>query len=488
MTNKSGKLNSYEDIIYKLNYVENNINLKLLSHDGIDIWPIIKYQIGIKYFDNIDGRVDKQLSFWPRVFKKLKQLFQNVFFSAIYSIFFKREENFNFEQNDYIFLSDEYSKRLLIDGKWLDVFTDSFIKIKSINETDFLILRSNQNQSKVKKSFTKEFNISGLALRSFIESMMSTSDIKKDNPMLLETYNDIKTLFGDDIMYIEFPEFKHVISEAALIKKLSLKFEKIIKKVKPKEIILTHYLGYVTAGLCVAAKKYNIKVSDIQHGVQGKLHPAYNYRNFPSNGYTTTPNSFYVWDKSDAENIKLWSDDKAAIETEVIGNPIKYIFEQDIELIKLFNNQFKSVFNDKLNKQLILVTLCWSYYISQVMLDVISEATDESFFLIRFHPNTRKKEKKEVKRKLKKLNKKNYEIENSSLLPLHTLFRYADIHLAIVSTAITEGLEYKIKTIVTGSRGKAYFKENTNKELLIFSDSSVHISNIIREDFESKNE
>lgn len=474
--NKEKEIKSYDDVIKRLQFIESNIDLRLFNYEDVDLWPLLKSQIAIKCFDRLEKRKDKLGTHWQRVYLKLKLLYKNKLFRTLMDIFFVKEEKFSYEETKYLFLSDEYSKRVPVENLWIDVFIYPFISIKSIADDEYVILRSNQNQSKIKKPFLNEINISSLVLRSFIESKII---FKKNNRNLNLIFNEIKNMFEFDGMNNNFPSFEDLISEAKFIYKLSLKFEKILLKVMPDEVVVTHYLGYVTAGICIASKRLGIKVSDIQHGVQSSLHPAYNFRGYPTKGFTTTPNKYYVWNKNDFNNISLWNDSESIPEIEVIGNPVKYLVEKDERMIKMFISDFKSSFKHHIKKQLVLITLCWSYYISDIFLEVILKADKDTFFLIRFHPSTPEYEKKEVIERLFKLNKNNFEYEKSSELPLHIIFKHIDIHISEVSTAIPEGLEYGIKTIATGNRAKAYYKNLDKYEGLIFSDSSEHISNII---------
>ena len=218
-----------------------------------------------------------------------------------------------------------------------------------------------------------------MVLRNFIFSKISKT-INSDNQNKEKIFNEIKKLFGANKDSNTFPELKDLLAEAEFIHKLSLKFEKILNQVKPKEVIVTHYLGYITAGLCVASKRCGIKISDIQHGVQGSLHPAYNYRNYPANGFNTTPENIMYGVKVDFDNISLWNSNDFIPEIEIIGNPVKYLVEKDKTMIKMFDDDFRFYFREHLNKQLVLITLCWSYYISDIFLDVISRGNPETFF------------------------------------------------------------------------------------------------------------
>ena len=209
--------------------------------------------------------------------------------------------------------------------------------------------------------------------------------------------------------------------------------------------------------------------------MQGKYHPAYNYRNFPTSGYNTTPNKYMVWEKNDLDNLSLWSEAKSKIDAELIGNGTEYIFKNNHKIINFFNDRFKKIFKKYLKKKFVVVTLCWAYYIPDVILKTIQESDNNVFFLIRFHPSTTQDERDEVLIKLSSLSNKNFEVEHSTDLPLYTLFLNANVHLAIVSTAILEGLKFGIKTIAIGTRAKAYYSDADDQNLLLFMDKSSDI-------------
>ena len=470
--------NEYEKIIQKFHSFEKSNNLKDFKCNGIDMWPTLKYQIVIKCFDKVDNRVEKLSNLQSRIFKKIKLFLSGNFLFSLLSQSFNQSKKQNFpESRDFLFLSDEYSKRLQFKGKWLDLFIDPYIHQKTLHQKDFYLLRSNQNFLKPKKGMSDEFNLSVLITKSFLYSRLSA--VKPDNKFI-EKYNLIRDFYSKNFNIEDFPKISDIVWESSFIKQLSKRFEGILDHAKPKKVILTHYLGYIAAGLTVAAKRKGLEVVDIQHGVQGKYHPAYNYRNFPTSGYNTTPNKYMVWEKNDLDNLSLWSEAKSKIDAELIGNGTEYIFKNNHKLINFFNDRFIKIFKKYLKTKFVVVTLCWAYYIPDVILKTIQESDNNVFFLIRFHPSTTQDERDEVLIKLSSLSNKNFEVEHSTDLPLYTLFLNANVHLAIVSTAILEGLKFGIKTIAIGTRAKAYYGDVNNENLLKFLDRSSDIVSEIK--------
>lgn len=472
-------MNDYKSIIEKIYDFEKLNDLKNLSYDGIEIWPLIKCQIAIKYFNNLDTNVTDLGNYSKRVFEKVKLFIGRDIFKTIFKVIFVREEKISFEKKDFLFFSDESSKRIEYQKKWIDIFIDPVIEKKSLSSEQFYILRSNQNNMKTKKSINSEIDLSAMLIRSFIRSRLNFNQNKSERNKLETEYQKLEEFFADEKELFMVPRFNDIFKEVLLIKEISKSFEQILKRIQPKQIYMSHYLGYVTTALCFAAKNKKIETFDIQHGVQGNLHPAYNFRNFPEDSFSTMPDKFLVWNEEDANNIDKWSFKNDIKRSIIFGNPIKLYFSSNNSVAKHYDDIFESIFNKFSTRKLILVSLCWTYFIPETILKVIKEAPLDYYFLIRFHPVTSEYEKKEVIRRLRLLNKDNFEIENSTKLPLHTILKKVSSHLAIVSTVISEGLDYNLKTIAISSRAEAYWRNNESKKLF-FSDCAEEILNILQ--------
>ena len=114
-------MNDYKSIIEKIYDFEKLNDLKNLSYDGIEIWPLIKYQIAIKYFNNLDTNVTDLSNYSKRVFEKVKLFIGRDIFKTIFKVIFVREEKISFEKKDFLFFSDESSKRIEYQKKWIDL-------------------------------------------------------------------------------------------------------------------------------------------------------------------------------------------------------------------------------------------------------------------------------------------------------------------------------------------------------------------------------
>ena len=184
-----------------------------------------------------------------------------------------------------------------------------------------------------------EFNLSVLIAKSFLYSRLSA--VKPDKKFI-NKYNLIKDFYSKNFNVKDFPKISDIVWESGFIKELSNRFERILDYADPKKVILTLFRAYCRRLNCCRKRK-GLEVVDIQHGVQGKYHPAYNYRNFPTSGYNTTPNKYMVWEKNDLDNLSLWSEAESKIDSELIGNGTEYIFKNNHKIIDYFNDRFNKI-------------------------------------------------------------------------------------------------------------------------------------------------
>lgn len=468
---------NYHEIIKEIQAFEAENNMKSFSINGVDMWPLIRFQLATKCFDSIDEKTVTIQGLWPRILVKAKLFLNKEFFSLVFSIIRKTDIPKKFNNKDFLFLSDESSKRISLNNVWVDVFMDSYIHRNNLLEKDFAILRSNQMAQLRKSSLYQDIDISPIVIKSFLKARLKTFYFKAPNNFV-STYNKISYFYKSQLMMGDMPSINNIIFEGLFISILASRFEIILSNIRPKKVVLSHYNGYISSAMTHASKNKGIPVSDIQHGVQGKLHPAYNFINFPKNGFSTIPDNFLVWNDCDADNIRSWGADHK-INVEVIGNPSKYLFNSGHALESHYSNLFEKKYNNNLGKKLILISLCWGYFIPDLILNVLRKAPSDAFFLVRFHPMTTDSEKNIVLSKLYNLEKKNYEVEHASSLPLHLILSNISMHIAIVSTIIEEGLEYGIPTVAIGSRAKAYWGDTKNSKIS-FSDSFEDIINTIK--------
>jgi hypothetical protein len=474
--------NSHKKSFQILDLIEKRLDLSAFKIQGIDVWPYIRVRFLIMYFAQIEGKL-KDESYFNRLFTKFKlfTLNKNLLFSFLKSIFTKF--NFNkLNKKKHLILTDVSSKRFLFNDSWYDIYTDPLLDDLLENSDDFCILETDNRFIGSKINFRPSIYIQPYIIKIFLISFFKKKP--KISQDFLKNYNIYSELLRD----FKLDKFKLSLNELrkefAFIKNLSLFYSKIINKVKPDLISMIQYSGYHGSALCYSANKLNISSLDIQHGVQGDLHPTYHFTNFPKSGYNVFPRKFLVWSNHEKDILdKSFDNSNSAI---ISGNLLLNKFKSQTNLSKSFDKIFKNKFESFLSKKFILISLVWGEGFPYLIKDLITKSSSDYFFLVRIHPSTNKMEYKKLLREFSQINKLKFEYIYSTKLPLHTILRNVSFHVTSVSSVVIEALEFNVKSIVFSIRGKNYYQYLIDNNKVFFLNNTKSIINFFKNNNSNK--
>jgi len=217
-------------------------NKKILEND--EIWPFMR----LKFYYTLLENISKTKHSSRNINTKLGYIF-GLFYG--FTNLFKKFE--------YYFFSDT-SQRKILNGKYFDKLTDPIIDQLGKDKCLQFELPS-PNFYKVKQVATKHvISQTGVEILSFLIAKIYI----KFNKNKIDLYEKINIDFHLNIDY----KF-HLFFFKVRYKLFTLFF----KLKRPKAIFIVCY--YDKAYIVKAAKDLNIKVIELQHGVIGKVHPAY---------------------------------------------------------------------------------------------------------------------------------------------------------------------------------------------------------------------
>ncbi|MFW2564591.1 hypothetical protein [Acinetobacter baumannii] len=252
-------------------------------------------------------------------------------------------------------------------------------------------------------------------------------------------------------------------------------WSQIIEKIKPKNII-----GIQPENtLCTVAKKNNIKIYDLQHGVINKDHYWYGTQMHENSSDDELPTGIIFWDEVSAKNIEYWTKNRN-VKSVVVGNPWLNRFIQqnsEDELVSQANNRLNFLVK---NKPVILVSLQWGlsekcyadsiYDYNGVMCksleDVIVRTADKYHWLLRLHPvQMNGKNAESINKYLNKTfgSFSNVEWVTSSEVALPALLSVINLHITDISTVVTEAAYFGVKSALLnpfleeGQKYESYF-------------------------------
>jgi hypothetical protein len=257
---------------------------------------------------------------------------------------------------------------------------------------------------------------------------------------------------------------------------LSIFFNKVVKNSKVKMVFMICHYGPQGMAMCKACSNQGITAVDIQHGVQGKYHYGYsNWNNLLLKSTSVFPKEFWLWSSVEKALIDNWAKN-VDINTVVTGN---------LFLTNYLDNDISQEVLDykKLHKEsnIILYTLDEIPNIPAILNEVIERSN--AFWLLRFHPRTLEKQKKEVKTQL--FQNQNVEIDLANESNLYDLLKITNWHITELSSVVIEAAIFSTPSIIVSELGKNYYSDYILSNKAFFSNSTDGILKLIMND--SKN-
>lgn len=244
-------------------------------------------------------------------------------------------------------------------------------------------------------------------------------------------------------------------------------FRIYLEKLRPQHLVVVCYYDLKSFAIVLAANELDIPVIDIQHGVQGKGHFAYNY--WPKELVQSSklfPTYFWCWDNWSADVIKSWFPKKNNV---MVGN----------------NMWMKERIKPKPKVLITFTAQPQEDAIPAILIQAIRKYKGKLKWCIRLHPH----QLNELE-KYKELLKKNQildliEFEKSTYMPLSELLNMSYIHITDYSSVILEAMWFGIPSVVISELGKRHYKEQVPENMLISAYSSDSIIEAIQ-NLESK--
>jgi len=335
-------------------------------------------------------------------------------------------------QKDILFLGHS-RRRLLEDGNWWDIYCDPIIENQ---DKSYLLVEPyylHKHLTPPKTQSIKYLDI--FVFLSFLRRKLGLVRISltDDEKKLVKRINDeIYSSFNTEY------DVENLILKLILTRRNFVPFfKRLLKRVQPKLVILVISYTPLTEALCEASKKMNIPVVELQHGVLNPYHFGYS---FP--GQQRKKRSFVDYFFAFGN---FWRDSiEFPVEKERIFS-VGYPYLEK-ELAKYKNVPKKD--------QILFISP--GYPLSKALTKFaveFSEKTHQNNTIIyKLHPG----EYHQWKNNYPWLVNSNIHVIDKEDISLHQLFAESKIQIGISSTAIYEGLSFRLKTYIVKMLGVEY--------------------------------
>jgi hypothetical protein len=221
------------------------------------------------------------------------------------------------------------------------------------------------------------------------------------------------------------------------------------------------YYGVEGMGFVLACRTRGIPVVDIQHGVQGELHPAYAGWRLPIDGrmHPLLPDRFWVWSDWERVVIARWADGTGHAAT-VGGNPWLDVWGDGPIWPGAADARAaaRALRLQAQGRPVVLVTLQYGLVDGDQLdplVDLVRTVGTRFVFWARLHPLMLDR-RESVRARLAQAGA-TVELDACTDLPLHAVLPQADVHLTHSSSTAIEAAQFNLRTVLTSDYGAELF-------------------------------
>ena len=250
-----------------------------------------------------------------------------------------------------------------------------------------------------------------------------------------------------------------ILSDGCRVRAVANFYRRRRERARPRLAFVVSFYRVEGMAFVLACRECGIPVVDIQHGVQGDMHPAYAAWPEPQGDrHSLLPDHFWVWSDWEADVIARWSHGTghSAI---VGGNPWMNVWRAGSKWEGVTDAlaRAQALKHQAGRRCVILVTLQFGLNAAeqlQGLADLLRMTSERFAFWVRLHPAMLER-REEIRGYL--ANAGQYELDECTDLPLQALLPYTDVHLTHSSTAVIDAAQYGVCSVVTTAYGAELF-------------------------------
>jgi hypothetical protein len=439
---------------------------------GIHVWPLIRLSLSSSTFQagspahslgagwrRLGTNVGRGLAEWAKA-----------------RVTDRRGNRRPWERADAVFLASSIGRRPLVDGKRYDVRSGPYVDL-----LDRLGVRSlvwemspygDYNVPRYTPSFLVQPHLIGLRAACQVLPL-------GDDRVELEHYDRFLQGVRDAGLRFPHADVHRLRRDVLFLRRLANKFAGWLRSSRPR-------LGFVAntawpeQAFCLACRELGITSVEVQHGVQGDLHPSYgSWFAVPPEGWETRARVFWNWDEESADAINRWAvcapDHHVSING---GDPWREMgMEDGGEWSRRTDQLIDELKRTSGAERHILVTLSsQGDVVPAAVLETVRASPPGWRYWFRLHPVDQAARRREARRILGPLGVDLGLLEFATELPLHPLLRQMDGHLSVsLSTVVTEAAAHGVPSIACGREAPDFYGAEMAAGLLLVATAPAEI-------------
>lgn len=441
-----------EDIKNYILSIEQQFPVDSWKVNHLAIWPILRIKLFFYLINVVEAgnkvqiKKDKKLSILQKLKAELKKID-----SVVHYFFWLRK----LPSKKYLFVGAD-AHRVNFKSKRFNRYFDILIDKYKI-EKDSLYFEYGPDTK-------NQFNLD--LIYTFNKALKGYLLLKKSSPIKTKfsgnQFDDFLNFLGQEKFNQNFLRkydnfFLEKWASEIFLHKINF-FTKVLKKMKPTQIMILCYYLEDNFALIVAANQLGIKTIEMQHGPQTDIHLSYgSWSKIPSEGYLMMPNTFWSWDENSEGVLNKWIKNNNNYSVINIGNP--------------WVNYWKTVNSAYEFKNYVFYTLqpnpiTIEQLFPQPILDFIKSEPYQWF--IRLHPR-QMHDLENIKKYLKNNNVLHLvNIEQATNDPLPQLLINSVVHITHSSGSALEASFLNVFTVLINEIGLLSFPELISNQKAVY--------------------
>lgn len=444
------------------------VNLSIM---GIAIWPLLRVRWFFSEWSRLYTKNQrKDVSKCRHSFKKLRSLIPKLMdFRLIAPIQCERHH-----KSDILFFSDGISF-VRVGDKWWDRFCDpialqaqSMGLISAFWSPNYVYRSIKAGEVWIAQPFIVFYSLISELISRISKAQNGVKEI------LLGLAEGAKLYGYAPSQFLE----RKALADAYRVNFLERVYRRRLNQVRPSLAFIVSFYSLEGMSFVLACKNLGIPVVDIQHGVQGSLHPAYaGWEDSMqcSGAIRLLPDCFWVWSSVESAVIKQWSE-KSRHKVYVGGDPWRDLWIDPMKMTSEMNELVRrgnNLLQKAQGKRVVLVTLQYGLNLGEQLSPIkrlIELAGDDYKFWIRLHPMML-----DLQEEVSKiLRSKDIELDEVTCLPLPVVLPLSDMHVTHSSSVVIEASDFGIPSVISSRYGAEFFPEQLLSGMALEASDGAH--------------
>ncbi len=274
----------------------------------------------------------------------------------------------------------------------------------------------------------------------------------------------------------EYFSRRRIARDASRLLALERVFGRILERSGPRLAFVVSYYYLEGFAFVLACRRRRIPVVDIQHGVQGPLHPGYGRMPPPPpTGFGVVPDIFWVWSGDESDTIGAWAGGDGPHRAFIGGNPWLEMWRKGTApSFSTIKQRAEELYHLAGGRQIALVTLQAGLSPEQ-QLEPLRELVVLSgrrwVWWVRLHPAM--SQTPDSIRALLECESSSVEVTIPSELPLYAVLPHADVHVTHSSSTVLEAALFGLRSVITSPYGAELYPREIAEGAAVVADKGA---------------